>query len=108
MSRAALGARRRDPVAAPRLWHSDIGTACILCRDAVPGVSQTGTAVVDGARLRAAAVARDESADPPLVRVRLVEDIGFADVRVQGRKTKAPESRELVLPLSAFELDAPG
>jgi hypothetical protein len=39
--------------------------------------------------------------------VRLVEDIGFADVRVQGRKTKAPESRELVLPLSAFELDAP-
>jgi hypothetical protein len=29
-------------------------------------------------------------------------------VRVQGRKTKAPESRELVLPLSAFELDAPG
>ncbi len=70
--------------------------------------SQTGTAVVDGVRLRAAAVARDESADPPLVRVRLVEDIGFADVRVQGRKTKAPESRELVLPLSAFELDAPG
>jgi len=69
--------------------------------------SQTGTAVVGGVRLRAAAVARDESADPPLVRVRLVEDIGFADVRVQGRKTKAPESRELVLPLSAFELDAP-
>jgi hypothetical protein len=66
---------------------------------------QTGTAVVDGTRLRAVAVARDELADPPLVRVRLVEDIGIADVRVQGRKTKAPESRELVLPLSAFELD---
>jgi hypothetical protein len=70
--------------------------------------SQTGTAVVDGLRLRAAAVARDELAEPPLVRVRLVEDIGIADVRVQGRKTKAPESRELVLPLSAFELDPPG
>ena len=68
---------------------------------------QTGTAVVGGLRLRAAAVALDELADPPLVRVRLVEDIGIADVRVQGRKTKAPESRELVLPLSAFDVDPP-
>ena len=70
--------------------------------------SQTGTAVVDGVRLRAAALAPAPAADPPPGRGGVVEDIGFADVRVQGRKTKAPESRELVLPLSAFELDAPG
>jgi hypothetical protein len=68
--------------------------------------SQIGTAVVDGVRLRAVAVARDQVADPPLVRLRLAEDLGIADVRVQGRKTKAPAARELVLPLSAFELDA--
>jgi len=69
--------------------------------------SQFGTAVVGGLRLRAVAVARDELAEPALVRVRLVEDIGFPDVRVQGRKTKAPAARELVLPVAAFEPDAP-
>jgi hypothetical protein len=69
--------------------------------------AQIGTAVVGGSRLRAVAVARDDAADPPRVRVRLVEDIGFADARVQGRKSKAPAARELDVPLSAFEADAP-
>jgi hypothetical protein len=69
--------------------------------------SGIGTAVVQGLRLRAVAVARDDSSEPPLVRVRLAEDLGIADMRVQGRKTKAPDSRELVLPLAAFEIDPP-
>jgi hypothetical protein len=69
--------------------------------------SAIGTAVVDGLPRRAVAVARDRFAEPPAVRVRLVEDIGVADVRVQGRKTKAPAPRELELPLAAFRPDAP-
>ncbi|MDX6621078.1 MAG: hypothetical protein QOK36_3464 [Gaiellales bacterium] len=69
--------------------------------------SGIGTATVQGVRLRAVAVARDELAEPPLVRVVLAEDLGIADVRVQGRKTKSPEARALVLPLAAFELDPP-
>jgi hypothetical protein len=68
--------------------------------------SAIGTVVVDGGRRRAVAVARDDAPAEPRVRVRLVEDLGIADVRVQGRKIKAPPARELVLPLSAFEPDA--
>jgi hypothetical protein len=68
--------------------------------------AEIGTVVVDGLRRRAVAVARDDAADPPLVRVRLVEDIGFADVRVQGRKIKSPEAREVELPQASFEADA--
>ena len=67
--------------------------------------ARPGTAVLEGSRLRALAVARDDTARPVRVRVQLAEDLGIADAQSEGRETTAPASREVVLPLSDFEPD---